>query len=87
MANLMEEKILEIVKRNFEIRDGLINQAQKDVADEIADIFRKFTEWIGENGYYFDTDDNTWIIEDDPEIIRDTTDKLFDYWWNNIKDK
>ena len=35
----------------------------------------------------FDTDDNTWIVEDDPEIIRDTTDKLFDYWWNNIKDK
>jgi len=59
----MEEKILEIVKRNFEIRDGLINQAQKDTAEEVVDIFRKFlVYWDGEEcvDLYLDEDFDYW---------------------------
>ena len=55
----MEEKILEIVKRNFEIRDGLINQAQEDTADEITDNFRKFlVYWVGKDDVNLNLDND-----------------------------
>ena len=89
MANLMEEKILEIVKRNFEIRDGLINQAQKDTADEIADNFRKFIWWYTMKKIQLSDHENHsikgWKDYSDKTLM--TFDELFDYWWNNIKDK
>ena len=81
----MEEKILEIVKRNFEIRDGLINQAQKDTAEEVVDMVKHFTNWLSEKelsylkGMYY--------VDRDGGVFELTFDELFDYWWNNIKDK
>ena len=84
----MEEKILEIVKRNFEIRDGLINQAQKDTADEIADNFRKFIWWLSDHEnhsiYYEKNSVKGWKDYSDKTLM--TFDELFAYWWNNIKD-
>ena len=89
MANLMEEKILEIISKADKGDGYFIPHVlrKKFYADDIADNFRKFTEWkdnsidigiilLNSNGLYSYRDSDFLIL-----------DELFDYWWNNIKDK
>ena len=73
----MEEKILEIMNENSsDANNGQMSvvteDSYSDVADEIADNFRKFTEWL--------------LSVRDMQT-RMSIDKLFIYWWNNFKDK
>jgi len=71
MANLMEEKIHEIMKQSD--KQPFDYDVCREIAiGEIADIFRKFTEWL--------------LSARDMQT-RISIDKLFIYWWNNIKDK
>ena len=88
----MEEKILEIMNENSsDANNGqmfvVTEDSYSDVADEIADIFRKFID-------YFTNEDSPYAIlygnQEERFATKNkdyTIDELFNFWWNNIKDK
>jgi hypothetical protein len=89
----MENKILEIIFKNSagsteNITDGLY---YKITVKEIATMFREFWNWfmwqdeIGTEGCIRKNDGTVVHLDDDN--TEHTLDELFDYWFNNIKQK
>ena len=89
----MEEKILEIMNENSsDANNGQMSvvteDSYSDVADEIADIFRKFIEWTHKGAFYFRNNfTEGWTLNGVSHNSLLNDDELFDYWRNNIKDK
>jgi len=90
----MEEKILEIISK-VDKGDGYFIPhvlRKKFYADDIADNFRKFTEW-----FFINYKDYLTLQIDEEDLIygygrqdyypKGTVEVIFIYWWNNIKDK
>jgi len=56
--------------------------------NEVADIFRKFMEWTHKGAFYFRNNfTEGWTLNGVSHNSLLNDDELFDYWWNNIKDK
>jgi len=92
----LEKQILEIIEvvRGFKMNypSELINKEQ--AAKEIASLKmegmyeREFIEWIGENEFYRNKGKKgKWIFQTVPYIVWKTTDELYEYWQNNVKNK
>jgi hypothetical protein len=85
----MEEKLLEIIKTDKIFLKGHAEQCAKN----IADVFSEFINWTGfmsSRLIYREIDDD-WLLVQDLDKIDDwtsyTLDELFNYWWDNVKEK
>jgi len=87
----MNEKEQNIRMREwFEKRTGLKNVCLSVHMKKIDKMLfhwypESFIEWIGENEYYFDRDNNNWIVSVEPEVKRITTAKLYKHFLKNLK--
>ena len=85
----MEEKILEIIKTNRIFLQGHSELCAKEITAHV----REFIEWIGINYGFNELSlremDMKWIYPIEPVSFSDefTTDELFQYWLDNVKDK
>lgn len=91
----MKDKILEILGafRNQESdieRDEIFLNSEK-AASEIADMVKAFTTWlIIEQEIFMGELSEKYIINDNIHVNGkrlETLDELFNYWYDNIKDK
>lgn len=78
----MYEKILEILIKN---REKYIGNGFRKSATEISDMFRKFDEW---KDYHLST--NSIFLSDGIYSFENydfAYEHLFDYWYNDIREK
>jgi len=79
----MEDEIFKILKRG---RNG-DDRTKRLYAQAIAAHVMEFMEWIGSEELYFEK--GYWLLPDTNsvygEIIRKTTEELYQYWVNEVK--
>ena len=90
----MEEKILEIIQKNYDEFTGTI-EAEIVSSSEIASHFREFIEWIGfsikstkySGNLFYREISNTWFYSKtftiEPKEY--TLDELYNYWIKEVK--
>ena len=84
----MKKQIFEIIDRKLMLDQPRPEVAKMETASEIADIFRKFTEWkdwqmnLRNVKHYFKRNKYQFKSE---QLM--TLDDLFNYWYENFKDK
>lgn len=91
----MKDKILEIMQKTDKVNENKHysppDKRQKISAKLIADMIQKFVEWLiidqeifmGELTEQYIINDNLYV---NGRKLK-TLDELFNYWFNNIKDK
>jgi len=97
----LEKQILELLERNLAFDKDMTFGSSKPclselikLAKEIASLKmegmyeREFIEWIGENEFYRNKGKKgKWIFQSEPYIVWKTTDELYEYRQNNVKNK
>jgi hypothetical protein len=84
----MKDRIFEIQQENYD-SDHPVRSFDKS-AIEIADMVKAFVEWLmlTDNDFYPQIDDNGkpcyWEYNESKVV---SFDYVFEYWFNNIKDK
>lgn len=85
----MEEELLKILRfeRSYVTTNAILIDPEQ-VAFEIADHYRKFIEWIGENCNK-NEDDPLWIYDESPMTLKyfNTLNELYNYYHDNVSKK
>jgi hypothetical protein len=95
----MEEQILKIIKKRInqiQTQEGLSVKitSNEEKAKEITSMVFEFIEWLSFGDHLFYPEDkSTWTFyKNEEDLINDkghlkTTQKVFQYWWDNVKNK
>lgn len=80
----MEEKILEIIQKNYNEFTGT-NEAEIVSSSEIASHFREFIEWMFEKEFFYGTLSEGYLstIHDTPKF--NSINEVYNYWMKEVK--
>jgi len=88
----MKEQVLKLIKKYKSWQPN--GQNDLDASKEITSMVFEFIEWLSFGDHLFYPEDkSTWTFyKNEEDLINDkghlkTTQKVFQYWWDNVKNK
>jgi hypothetical protein len=83
----MEEKILKIINKHIVVKGDEIMVNQVELAKEVASLYRGFTEWAIYKVGYSSREEAYEYCWGADLLVFYTLDELFNFWYDNVKDK
>jgi hypothetical protein len=88
----MKKQVLKLIKKYKSWQPN--GQNDLDTSKEITSMVFEFIEWLSFGDHLFYPEDkSTWTFyKNEEDLINDkghlkTTQKVFQYWWDNVKNK